>query len=345
MDPILSKLATALPAAKSIEELTRPLLEMLSAVTGMESTYLTSIDLERNEQLVRFARNTGEMVIPEGLTVTWSETLCKRALDEDRLYTDDVANCWGDSAAARALGIKTYVSTPIRTDDGVLLGTLCAASADKRKLAPDANALLKLFSNLVASFIEREQLMNSLQEANARLTSYAMTDMLTGLPNRRAVYEELERLLDRAARSGGSVLVGVIDLDGFKMINDTYGHQAGDEFLQAVGRRLTESLRASDVVGRVGGDEFLLVGPGPQHDPTLAEAAAGDPLQAALTLQLRTAAATAGTYRLGEQVIEYPGASVGMVSVEPLNMDAETAVRMADTRMYEIKRTRKHLNG
>ncbi|MDQ8031765.1 MAG: sensor domain-containing diguanylate cyclase [Bordetella sp.] len=345
MDPILSQLATALPEAKSIEALTRPLLQMLSTVTGMESTYLTSIDLDRDEQKVRFARNVGDLTIPEGLTVKWSDTLCKRAIDEDRLYTDDVASCWGDSEAARQLGIQTYLSTPILNDDGKLLGTLCAASSGKRQLAPDANALLKLFSNLVASFIERERLLDNLQQANANLMAYAMTDTLTGLPNRRAVFEELERLLKRAERAGGTVLVGVIDLDGFKMINDTYGHQCGDEFLQAVGRRLAESLRASDMVGRVGGDEFLLVGPGPTPDPELDDLGASDTQLAAQTLQLRTAAATAGTYRLGDRVIEYPGASVGVVSVDPLNMDAETSVRLADTRMYEIKRTRKHLNG
>ena len=68
-----------------------------------------------------------------------------------------------------------------------------------------------------------------------RLLSYALSDPLTGLPNRRAIYEELERLQGRALREGGSILVGVIDLDGFKSINDVHGHQNGDIFLQEMG--------------------------------------------------------------------------------------------------------------
>ena len=115
---------------------------------------------------------------------------------------------------------------------------------------------------MLANFMERELLVEQLRSANVRLLSYALSDPLTGLPNRRAIYEELERLQGRALREGGSILVGVIDLDGFKSINDVHGHQNGDIFLQEMGRRLAASLRASDMLGRLGGDEFVLIGPG-----------------------------------------------------------------------------------
>ena len=106
LDPILAELSTTLPAAKSVEQLTRPLLDMLGAVTGLESTYLTSIDLKADLQHVRYARNVGQLQIPEGLSVPWDDTLCKRALDEGRMCTSDVAQCWPDSDAARQLGIR-----------------------------------------------------------------------------------------------------------------------------------------------------------------------------------------------------------------------------------------------
>ena len=128
MDPILAELSASLQAAKSVEQLTRPLLDMLGAVTGLESTYLTSIDPDEDQQHVRYARNVGALQIPEGLSVPWSDTLCKRALEEGRMSTSDVGACWPDSDAARQLGIQTYVSTPIRTDDGLLLAP-CAAPA------------------------------------------------------------------------------------------------------------------------------------------------------------------------------------------------------------------------
>ncbi|AOZ08138.1 diguanylate cyclase [Cupriavidus malaysiensis] len=334
LDSILSQLSATLPAAKTIEQLTRPLLEMLGEVTGLESTYLTSVDLVENVQHVRFARNTGSMTIPEGLSVPWADTLCKRALDAGRMVTDDVPGCWGDSGAARQLGIQTYVSAPVRAEDGELLGTLCAASADRQPLPPAAQSVLQLFSSIVANFVEREALLARLSAANERLAAYALTDALTGLPNRRALLDELQRLLARAVRERSKVLVGCIDLDGFKAINDRYGHQAGDIFLQEVSRRLASSLRVMDMLSRIGGDEFVFVG------PELAPEA-GEAERAARLLQARVTAATAGHYVLGGQALAYDGASVGVVSLDPIGLSTESALKQADMRMYEVKRQRK----
>ncbi|MGB3436388.1 sensor domain-containing diguanylate cyclase [Achromobacter sp.] len=345
MDPILAELSTTLPAAKSAEQLTRPLLDMLGAVTGLESTYLTSIDLKADLQHIRYARNAGQLQIPEGLSVPWDDTLCKRALDEGRMCTSDVASCWPDSDAARQLGIQTYLSAPVRTDDGVLFGTLCAASATRRQIEPQAESVLKLFSSVIARFLEREMLMEQLHAANVQLMSYALTDALTGLPNRRALYEALDRLQARAIREGGSVLVGVVDLDGFKGINDVYGHQQGDLFLQEVSRRIAAALRGSDMLGRLGGDEFVLIGPGPAlaaaNGPHGSHAQRGEAEEAARSLEERATAATVSRYQLGEDVVPYEGASVGVVALDPRGLDAEAAVRLADARMYEVKRARK----
>ena len=70
---------------------------MLEEVTGLESTYLTTIDLEAGTQSILYARNSKTLLIPENLTVPWQDTLCKRALDEGKPYTDDVSACWSDS--------------------------------------------------------------------------------------------------------------------------------------------------------------------------------------------------------------------------------------------------------
>jgi len=79
MDPLLTRLSHSLHQAQSQEELVRPLLEMLEQVTQLESTYLTRIDLEQDLQHVLYARNTRQMQIPEGLSVPWQDTLCRRA--------------------------------------------------------------------------------------------------------------------------------------------------------------------------------------------------------------------------------------------------------------------------
>ena len=165
MDPILAQLSTTLPAAQSIEQLTRPLLEMLGNATGLESTYLTTVDVAAGTHQIRYARNTGAMQIPEGAISRWDDALCKRALDEGRVSTTDVAERWGDVEAVRVLGIKTYMSAPIRGENGDVLGTLCAASRTQQAISPQAESLLQLFAGLVASFIERERLVGETRRA------------------------------------------------------------------------------------------------------------------------------------------------------------------------------------
>jgi diguanylate cyclase len=340
MDPILSLLSETIPKARSLEDLTRPLLTILSQATGMESTYLTTINLAAGTQRVVFSNNTGSMSIPEGLEVPWDDTLCKRALEENRMYTDNVAQCWGDSDAAAALGIRTYVSAPIRAQNGDVLGTVCAASAEQVACAPNVEPLLKLLSALLGYSLERELLLERLQATNSELIKLALTDPLTGLPNRRAIINEITRTFDLAQRENKYVLVGVIDLDGFKRINDTYGHQAGDEFLRCIAERLKGALRSSDLIGRAGGDEFVVIGLGASDNPL------ERPLEmqrAAALLQERLSQASASRYELanGLVTIDYAGASVGIAAVLPGSMTADEALRLADSEMYKVKQQRK----
>lgn len=339
MDQLLSFLSTTVPQAKTLEQLTRPLLTLLGQMTGMESTYLTTIDLEQGVQRVEFARNDGDMEIPEGLQVPWEDTLCKRALDEGRAYTDDVSECWGDSDAARALGIRTYVSAPIRAHDGSVLGTVCAASSMQVPRNEQMEPMLSLLSGLLSYSLEREVLVDRLQVLNSELAQLALTDALTGLYNRRAILGEIPRLLALARREQRFVLVGVIDLDGFKQVNDDHGHQSGDQFLSQVAERLKDCLRGSDVLGRTGGDEFVVCALGTVAGyGTLAEEMA----LAANLLQGRLAKATVGRYALANGTdIHYGGASAGVVALLPDGIDADEAIKLADREMYRVKQLRK----
>lgn len=108
-----------------------------------------------------------------------------------------------------------------------------------------------------------------LEAARQELALRASHDELTGLWNRRNVLEHLERELAGATRTGAPVGIVMIDLDGFKRINDELGHAAGDAVLRESARRMQQLLRASDGVGRVGGEEFLVVLPGCDEDQTL----------------------------------------------------------------------------
>ncbi|WP_265448505.1 GGDEF domain-containing protein [Aeromonas salmonicida] len=334
MDTILQALSVQVTEARDLESLTRPLLEMLETVTGLESTYLTQIDLEQSAQHILYARNSAALQIPEGGSVDWSDTLCRRALDEGRLYAADVADRWGDSAAARAMGIRTYMSSPVRTSSGSLYGTLCGASAEHKPLVTGSEHLIAFFARLIAEHVEREQLLQQLQQANNELSRQALSDPLTGLPNRRALMLELHRLFSLLKRTGHPLLISFIDLDGFKAINDTHGHDAGDLLLQTMAQQLAGALRSGDLLARVGGDEFVAVGMGPLSGEETVEAAVH-------CFQRRLFEQSQVQLPLASQVLNYPGASVGVVAVDPASISIDDALRQADACMYTVKRQRR----
>jgi two-component system cell cycle response regulator len=103
------------------------------------------------------------------------------------------------------------------------------------------------------------ELQREIEVKNAMLQELALTDPLTGLPNRRAIEEWAARQLSGAARHGFSFWVALADLDNFKTVNDTHGHDAGDTVLKAFSQILKSKSRRSDICGRIGGEEFLFV--------------------------------------------------------------------------------------
>lgn len=327
----MGRLAESVARARTLEELVRPLLELLQTVTGLESTYLTTIDTAAGYQYILFSRNTSRLDIPEGLSVPWEGTLCKRALEEGRPYTDDVANCWADSGPARELGIATYASTPVQLEDGTLYGTLCAASGDRKPLADGADQVLQMFSRLIGQQIERERMLQALQRANDTLAVSALTDATTKLPNRRALMEELRRRLDGHGPEGRALVVAFVDLDQFKAINDTHGHDAGDRFLAAIGGRMQGAVRSDDFVARLGGDEFVVLS-SPAHT---------DALVVADALRKRLQEATTGRFHLGDITLDYAGPSIGTIVSMSGKVEPETLLAQADAAMYEVKRERK----
>ena len=149
----------------------------------------------------------------------------------------------------------------------------------------------------------------------------ATTDVLTGLANRRRLDEELQRLLAQAVRYDQSLAVVLVDLDHFKDVNDGHGHQAGDQLLIEVAGGLTAAVRNADLVGRWGGEEFLLLAPHTDHEAALA-----------LAERCREAVARA-SIEAGEVAVT---ASLGVASLEP-NDTARSLMRRADLALYIAK--------
>lgn len=242
-------------ATGGLETLTRRLLELLGRVTGLESTYLTSIDWDGGLQSILYARNVGTIEVPEGLQVEWSDTLCRRALEGGPACTTDVAGVYPDSAAARELGLSTYVTVPVRGPGGEVFGTVCGADSRRVDVSEDALAVMETLAEMVALQLANDAARRELVAANQALEELAYLDGLTGLGNRRA----LDRELPRACADAQPTAVVAVDVDHFKQINDTFGHAAGDEVLREISHRLVAHSRAGDTVTRLGGDEFIAV--------------------------------------------------------------------------------------
>ena len=159
-----------------------------------------------------------------------------------------------------------------------------------------------------------------------QLEDLARTDPLTGLANRRSFEEEAERTIEHVARYGSGAALIMLDLDGFKAVNDTLGHQAGDEVLFCVAERLRSRLRTSDLVARLGGDEFVVLLP--EIAPTDAARIAGELLD-----QLTACG------RRWEEADLPISASIGVASFDGGSPERlADLVRRADALMYSAKR-------
>ncbi len=163
--------------------------------------------------------------------------------------------------------------------------------------------------------------LRRLRTANNTLEDLALTDHLTGLFNHRAFQEELEHAFQYAVAQNLPLSLLLIDLDGFKQVNDTRGHQAGDSILQAVGALLNERVRGSDLVARYGGEEFAVILPGTDQAGSLAQA----------ERFRRMIEATFEEDRIT--------ASFGASSIEYDVTDRRMLVRQADAALYAAKKS------
>ena len=162
------------------------------------------------------------------------------------------------------------------------------------------------------------------QQSEERLAYLAFHDPLTGLPNRASVEEQLGRELARAARDGGSIAALYVDLDQFKLVNDSLGHAAGDRVLREVAERIGAITRGGDLLARLGGDEFMLICPGLGAD---AACAAGARILEALDPALVIDGAE---FRIG--------ASIGIAIGPGDGRTAAEIFKHADAAMYQAKR-------
>lgn len=214
---------------------------------------------------------------------------------------DDIKSCW---------------SSPIKSSDGRVIGTFGFYFRERRLPDDFHHRLVDVCVYLCALALERE-------EARARIRQLAFYDELTGLPNRNLLLAQSEQAIARAEAERKRVAVLFLDLDRFKQVNDTLGHPIGDALLREVALRLRRLARATDIVGRLSGDEFVMLLPDFEHGRLTAAAE-------------HILVALAQPFGVGGITLN-PSVSIG-ISVFPENgRDMDTLLRHADMAMYQAK--------
>jgi len=178
--------------------------------------------------------------------------LAYHILGSDQVMAQQIADIKGGNSPADAFA-RAKLSRPAAT--GPLLDALHVLF---EQVSERNCELSELNRTLEARVVQRTQ---ELAQANQQLQSMALTDVLTGLPNRRHAMSCLAQLLEQARLEAKPLSCMMIDADGFKQVNDSYGHDAGDLVLRELSNQLRDAVRTDDVVARLGGDEFLIICP------------------------------------------------------------------------------------
>jgi diguanylate cyclase (GGDEF)-like protein len=294
---------------------------------GIERAFLGAIDITTDELVVESsvsAPGATTTPIPVGHRFKLRETFVGRSIESKAVITvlDLVTE-------ARLCGLShyessgSYIAVPIYID-GSPYGAVGFIGNSVRTVPFSAENIefVQLAGDLVSSAIQRAM-------QSERLDSLAFFDALTGLPNRVLLYDRLVQTILASQRRGERFSVLFLDLDGFKAVNDHFGHASGDAVLKVVAARLKESLRESDTVARLGGDEFVIVGTGVA---TLADATTfAERILRTMRLPITD----------GDNVHELT-ASIG-VSFYPIDgTEMNTLIEQADIALYEAKQTGKN---
>ena len=224
---------------------------------------------------------------------------------------------------ARQDGTRSGASFPLIVS-GRVVGVMIFVAAEKDTFTPEFAELLQRLADNLAFALESFDRADEKNKADERIEYLASHDSLTNLPNRETFNELLHHAIEMADRHRQQLAVLFIDLDRFKVINDSLGHDAGDMLLVTIAERLRRSLRASDVVARLGGDEFVVI---------LEEAAARDDVERVATELLATLSQP--LLLSGHEC--HTTASIGIAMYPADGSDVQTLTKNADMAMYLAK--------
>ncbi|MFN2464634.1 MAG: GAF domain-containing protein [Candidatus Dormibacteria bacterium] len=156
-------------ASVDIESVVRPILAGLAKASRMQSVYLTSMDWTVARQSIVYAHNDGNSLVTEGVSLPWSNTLCRRSLIDGPSFTSDVQGAWPDASVAIELDLKTFISVPVfdSEDTGGIVGTICAVSSDVVVLGEDTRRLMRFAAQEIARQLRRERELQAARDRAA----------------------------------------------------------------------------------------------------------------------------------------------------------------------------------
>ncbi len=287
---------------------------------GVDAVCVAEMRTGLKEYVVRAAQGDGPHaaigqrgpIPPESV---WPEVMRENASRiAGRRYLQSAPDEHPWSAWLRTMGSAIYV--PVRDDDQPV-AILCVLSREELAFGSADVRFGEAVANILTTALQR-------QKAEQRFAHLAQFDALTGLPNRTLLQDRLAQTIVQSRRKRWHAGALFVDLDRFKLINDTLGHHQGDALIRQVGERLLECVRPGDTVGRISGDEFAVV---------LADLASPD--DAALVAQ-KVLDALARPFDLGGNEA-YISASIGIAAFPEDGADAETLLKNADIAMYRAK--------
>ncbi|TDK39457.1 sensor domain-containing diguanylate cyclase [Rhizobium deserti] len=242
------------------------------------------------------------------------DTFCRRVIEcEDAIIIQDTTKDSYFSAHPAVTGpdhVRFYAGMPLKTRDGFTVGTVCAIDRRPRSFSSRDVVILQ---ELAGACMDRIELLES-----------AATDSLTGAMTRRAFKKEAEQFISLARRHQHDLSCIALDIDHFKNVNDSYGHAVGDQVLKAVVAACKATLRAGDLLGRLGGEEFAIILPHVDRQDAIAVAEKVRERVAALEIP-------------SEHGIIKVTASFGITSLSIVGKEIETLLAQADAAMYQAK--------
>jgi diguanylate cyclase len=256
----------------SFEDASQALVELLHARYGFDLWMVTR--KSAGDWIVLSANDHGYS-LEAGTVFRWTDTLCARMVQGFGPMiaprTDDVP-AYRDAPITTIVPIKAYIGLPLVLANGELFGTLCAIDRHVQSSSlhierPVLEGFARMLSGLLVKGLRSEDAERRAERAEAQVST--TTDPLTGLVDRRGWDWLVQQEETRCRRYGHPASIVYLDLDGLKVTNDVHGHEAGDAVLRSTAEALRRAARASDVIARIGGDEFAMLLP-QTNDPARA---------------------------------------------------------------------------